>query len=85
MVCAHSGLIGPQNFEYKYSTRKFFFPVFDDGQEGVVWQDQSTLKIFLTWLSKDFLSVANIELPTNGIREPLLEGAASNNKGEVRE
>ena len=74
---------GPDYWRYRYSRRKYFFPVFNNGREGVVWQDQNTLKIFLTWLSTDFSSISTIELPTNGIADPLLEGAAGNDKGEV--
>ena len=74
---------GPDYWSYRYGTRKYFFPVSNNGREGVVWQDQTTLKIFLTWLSTDLLSVSTIELPANGIASPLLEGAAGNDKGEV--
>ena len=36
----------------RYQQPKKFFPVFDGttGQEGTVWQDSNTMKIFVTWL-----------------------------------
>ena len=64
-------------------TTKYFFPVSNNGQEGVVWQDQKTLKIFLSWFATDFSAVSNIELTTNNVNKPVLNAAAGNGKGEV--
>ena len=74
---------GPDYWGYRYGTPKYFFPVSDNGKEGVVWQDETTSKIFLSWLTADFLSVSHIELPTNNVPKPILEAAAGNGKGEV--
>ena len=74
---------GPASWGYS-TTQKYLFPVSNNGQEGVVWQDQDTLKIFLSWLSGKGLSVvSNFELPTTGVSNPVLNAAAGNGKGEV--
>ena len=75
--------LGPADYSYTYGDRKYFFPVSNNGTEGVVWQDQTTLKVYLTWLKPDFLGISNIELPTHDIPEPILDAAAGNGKGEV--
>ena len=74
---------GPASWGYS-TTKKYFFSVSNNGQEGVVWQDQDTMKIFLSWLSgKDMSVVSNFELPTAGMSNPILNAAAGNDKGEV--
>ena len=78
------GQVGLENGAYNYGSRKYFFPVSNNGQEGVVWQDPKTLKIFLSWLSgKDMAVLSNFELPTAGVSNPILNAAAGNGKGEV--
>ena len=74
--------LGPANFP---RIRKFFFPVDNNGKEGVVWQDQTTRKIFLSWLTTDFSKVSHVELSTDKaiIPTPILAAAAGNGKGEV--
>ena len=42
---------GPASGSYCYGDRKYFWPVKNNGKEGVVWQDPATLKVFLTWLN----------------------------------
>lgn len=74
---------GPAYWGYRYGTAKYFFAVSNNGKEGVVWQDPKTSKIFLSWLTADFLSISHIPLPTKGLYEPVLQGAAGNGKGEV--
>ena len=74
---------GPNYWGYRYGTPKYFFAVSKNDVEGVVWQDATTSKIFLTWLSGDLLRASHIQLPTNGISNPILTAAAGNGKGEV--
>ena len=73
----------PGSFGNTFGHLKYFFPVSNNGQEGCVWQDINTRKIFLSWFSTDLLKVSNIELPTNGMSKPKLQAAAGNGKGEV--
>ena len=74
---------GPSDEGYNYGTSKYFFAVANNNSEGVVWQDTTTSKIFLTWLSDDLLRASHIELATNGISDPILAAAVGNGKGEV--
>ena len=74
----------PANQGYTFGFLKYFFPVSNKGKEGFVWQDPTTLKVFLSWLSADLLKISNIELPTNGMYVPVLYAAAGNGEGEVR-
>ena len=74
---------GPAYWGYRYGTAKYFFAVSNNGKEGVVWQDPKTSKIFLSWLTADFLKISHIALPTKGLYKPVLQGAAGNGKGEV--
>ena len=76
-------LEGPSSWKYRYGTWKRFFPVFNSGIEGVVWQDKDSNKIFLSWLVDNFLSISHVELPTKSVVKPVLQAAAGNGKGEV--
>ena len=71
---------GPSAHSHKYGTYKRFFRVINanDG-EGVVWQDVTTGKVFLTWLDGSPMA----ELPNPGAA--FLAAAASDGgaKGEV--
>ena len=76
--------VGPSNWQYRYGTRKRFFAVFDNGREGVVWQDETTFKVFLTWFAADLTSIdSQKELATGGVAKPVLEAAVGNGQGLI--
>jgi len=53
---------GPDQHYHKYSWKRVFNKVYkQDGTEGVVWQDEITLKIYVTWITKT--GHESIELP----------------------
>jgi len=56
--------VGPSSWQYRYAIRKFFTKVTKDNgaTDGVVWQDQSDDKIYVTWETSSGHST--IELPT---------------------
>jgi len=60
---------------------KQFFIVYDYDNEGVVWQDPTTLSVFVTWFNK--LSSDTVKLPNPTSSPYVLEAAAGNNKGEI--
>ena len=72
---------GPSSWTQKYGLRKHFTKVTKDngGTDGVVWQDQSDDKIFVTWENSSGHS--SVELPTPG--DHYLAAAASNNDGHI--
>jgi len=47
----------PESWQHRYGIpKKFFIVGRSDGKEGVVWQDQDTSDIYMTWFASDLLS-----------------------------
>lgn len=73
---------GPASGSYRYGTYKRFFSVTNGNIEGVVWQDATTYKVFVTWFAADLLSTTTTVLPFPGAK-PVLEAAAGDGKGSI--
>jgi len=72
---------GPAAHSANYAIPKKFFPVDrSDGLEGVVWQDQSSHNVYMTWFSLDLLSSEKIEI-YNG--RDILMAAAADGVGQL--
>jgi len=68
--------IGPSKHNYLYGYKKHFFPVARaDGLEGIVWQDQETKAVSVTWLAADLRSSSTRKLLDT---DKWLLGATSN-------
>ena len=71
--------VGLDDHVHKYGYRKVYFPIVGaSGDEGIVWQDQTTFFIYVTWIGVgDDESAITIQLPENNSGNFYLLGAVS--------
>jgi len=71
--------VGLDDHVHKYGYRKVYFPIVGaSGDEGIVWQDQTTFFIYVTWIGVgDDESAITIQLPENNSGDFYLLGAVS--------
>eukprot|EP00588_Corethron_pennatum_P014944 CAMPEP_0194280106 /NCGR_PEP_ID=MMETSP0169-20130528/15908_1 /TAXON_ID=218684 /ORGANISM="Corethron pennatum, Strain L29A3" /LENGTH=1205 /DNA_ID=CAMNT_0039024707 /DNA_START=75 /DNA_END=3692 /DNA_ORIENTATION=+ len=71
--------VGLDDYDHKYGYRKVYFPIVGaSGDEGIVWQDQITFFIYVTWIGVgDDESAITIQLPENNSGDFYLLGAVS--------
>ncbi len=72
---------GPDTWKNRYSSQRHFFPVMEEGELGVVWQDTSDTSIHLTWLGNGLVNPVNISL--RNTRAEILVAAVGDEIGSI--
>lgn len=72
---------GPSHWEHRYGSQKYFTKVTKDNgaTDGVVWQDQTSEKIYVTWETSSGHTTINLARSSGHI----LVAAASNSDGDI--
>jgi hypothetical protein len=74
--------ISPDDWGSNYGIPKKFFAVArSDGKEGVVWQDEQTSDVYMTWLASDLLSSETKKISSGNYH--LLAAASDGENGMV--
>ena len=72
---------GPAVHANRYGQNRRFFPVFDAGRPGILWQAPASRKLYVSWFSKTFDSVETLEL--TGMEKTALASATSDGEGTL--